>query len=861
MSLKKDIIEAEFRTTGANKLHHEIGKTEGEIKRLNKENERLRINKTKLEAQGKKNTKAWKDLNKQIKQNNEAIRTEKQRLQELNGKLKITEMSAKQLSKRKRELTRELNATSKAVNPKKWNQLNSELKKVNTQYKKVRAGGKGVNGVLKKMGALLPVVGIAALVAGFKKLVSKIIEVRKEFEKYEAILKVALGSQKAAQKEMKMLQQFAAETPFQLEGLTGAFVKLVNQGFKPSREEMRKLGDLAASMGKDFDQLTEAIIDAQTGEFERLKEFGIRASKQGDQVKFTFKGIETQVAFTADSIREYILGLGEMEGISGSMAEISGTLGGRISNLKDAWDRFLNILGKRSSGVFINIINLAIDLVEALTWLSKGIKELREEMMDKFTAENLQKALVEIEVITQSLVKNGIKQEEAQKRAVELYTESVENRIKENRKALETASADEKEFIQMKIDQLVNEREALKDHFYEVAQLERKQQEAKLAQLEEEQKKKREAEQKRREEEAQQREKAKNALLTELELLYQEELSLLKQKLLNQEITQQEYEDRLLEMKIKYLEAEKEIRRQAGEEIVSIDNRILDLEIQIMEKKQAEADRIRDEEKEAEKKAAQERKEQAEKELKEHEALLKKREDQYYEFAGKMSQAMTSAFEEGEFNMREFLKSSLLALLDYLHKYVIAKIAQIWVEGVATAPAGLVKAAILTALVEGVYQTAKAALTRSSSSESSQYFSGGPTGLGDKYEPAGVVHKNEYVIPEEGMFNPNLRPFINLIEAARQAGTLRSLNMQNVSVRETDKLAPRGFAKGGPTTTVNIPEASSMDPALIELIESTIELLQQLKEEGVVAYIGDRQVREIRNRTRIIEDIENSVSR
>ena len=76
---------------------------------------------------------------------------------------------------------------------------------------------------------------------------------------------------------------------------------------------MRKLGDLASSTGKDFDQLAEAIIDAQTGEFERLKEFGIRASKQGDEVKFTFKEVETQVDFTADSIRDYVLSLGDDE--------------------------------------------------------------------------------------------------------------------------------------------------------------------------------------------------------------------------------------------------------------------------------------------------------------------------------------------------------------------------------------------------------------------------------------------------------------------------------------------------------------------------------------------------------------------
>ena len=46
-------------------------------------------------------------------------------------------------------------------------------------------------------------------------------------------------------------------------------------------------GDTASAMGKSLDDMVEAVADAATGEFERLKEFGIRASKNGDRVSFT----------------------------------------------------------------------------------------------------------------------------------------------------------------------------------------------------------------------------------------------------------------------------------------------------------------------------------------------------------------------------------------------------------------------------------------------------------------------------------------------------------------------------------------------------------------------------------------------
>src|SRR5690606_41770376 len=61
---------------------------------------------------------------------------------------------------------------------------------------------------------------------------------------------------------------------------------------------------------------SEAILDAQTGEFERLKEFGIRAKDAGDSVIFTYKGVQTQVEKTSGSIREYITSLGDAQGRS-----------------------------------------------------------------------------------------------------------------------------------------------------------------------------------------------------------------------------------------------------------------------------------------------------------------------------------------------------------------------------------------------------------------------------------------------------------------------------------------------------------------------------------------------------------------
>jgi len=91
-----------------------------------------------------------------------------------------------------------------------------------------------------------------------------IIKVTGEFQRFSAVLTNTLGSSSAAQQSIKMIQEFASKTPFSVSQLTESFVKLANQGFKPTADEMTKLGDLASSTGKGFDQLTEAIIESAT---------------------------------------------------------------------------------------------------------------------------------------------------------------------------------------------------------------------------------------------------------------------------------------------------------------------------------------------------------------------------------------------------------------------------------------------------------------------------------------------------------------------------------------------------------------------------------------------------------------------
>lgn len=217
-----------------------------------------------------------------------------------------------------------------------------------------------VNSAMSTVGGI--VAGISVVALGHE-----IVDTLAKFEKFEAVLTTTLGSSSAAQTAMSQITEFAAKTPFEVDGLTDSFVRLANQGFVPTMSEMTKLGDLASSKGKDMNQLSEALIDAQVGEFERLKEFGIRASKQGDKVSFTFKGQTKTMKMSDEAVKDYILSLGDLAGVQGSMAGISATTGGQLSNLSDTVTALYLKLGTKLKPAISTVIS---GLMTAVGWVS-----------------------------------------------------------------------------------------------------------------------------------------------------------------------------------------------------------------------------------------------------------------------------------------------------------------------------------------------------------------------------------------------------------------------------------------------------------------------------------------------------------
>ncbi len=177
-----------------------------------------------------------------------------------------------------------------------------QLRRINAEaHRAQKASGLGGGGLLSGLGGggLLSGLGGGALAAAVGTASAAIINLTSEFEGYEAQLKTALGTTAAAEIALQQISEAASKTPESVQSLTEAYARLANTGLQPTIDELLKITDVAISQDKSVMAFSEAIIDAQTFEFERLKEFGILASKAGDKITFSFKGQEKQVAASA----------------------------------------------------------------------------------------------------------------------------------------------------------------------------------------------------------------------------------------------------------------------------------------------------------------------------------------------------------------------------------------------------------------------------------------------------------------------------------------------------------------------------------------------------------------------------------
>lgn len=439
---------------------------------INGDPARLQLNQLSKEAANlkKEYAKAKTELEKKVAL--DKLRAVESQMEAIRNQIGLAGMSMKELGQRSNQLKAILNQLK--PNTAEFAAYRRELNEVNARQRELRGSTSQTTGIFGQLKEILPTLGIGALVGGLVSLGKQMFSVREEFQKYEAILKNTLGSEEAGRQSLSMLSEAAAELPISLKEATESYIKLVNRGINPSKAEMIKLTDIAMSQGKSLNQFVEAELDAMTGEYERLKEFGIRASKEGDKVTFMFKNQKTVVQNNEEAIQKYLLSLGELPGVAGSSAAVMQTLEGKVSNLGDSWDRMLNNMGKGTQGILNTVIGWLGNLVEVWANTFLSMDQIRQDVMDKQNASNMENALKEIDGITQSLVKNGIDQKTAHDKAVKYYADSINVSLEAAKEDLKTATNANKQKLKDRIETLSKEQTAVEIHFKKLKEIELK---------------------------------------------------------------------------------------------------------------------------------------------------------------------------------------------------------------------------------------------------------------------------------------------------------------------------------------------------------------------------------------------------
>lgn len=218
------------------------------------------------------------------------------------------------------------------------------------------------------------------------------------YEKTQLQLEGLLGSQQKAGEMMQWLQSFAATTPFEFPELADSSAKLMGAGMD-AKEFMTIIGDVSAGTQKSIDQVTEAFIDAQTGEWERLKELQIQhieiSKKNYAQLGATADQVGLDMLYSYDANGQKIVEIFDkhskeateaalknlaVEKFSGSMEKVASSLSGKWSTIKDNINNALvDIVGfevgeENARGLYAALKGLA-DVAIVVTGAFSGMSE------------------------------------------------------------------------------------------------------------------------------------------------------------------------------------------------------------------------------------------------------------------------------------------------------------------------------------------------------------------------------------------------------------------------------------------------------------------------------------------------------
>lgn len=243
---------------------------------------------------------------------------------------------------------------------------------------------------------------------------------------------------------------------------------------------------------------------------------------------------------------------------------------------------------------------------------------------------------------------------------------------------------------------------------------------------------------------------------------------------------------------------------------------------------------------------------------------LKQTQQNYDEYKAKVKQQVSFAQDIGkqfgetfaemltdsETSLGDFLKATVVLILDTLEKTMMVYIAESTMSSIAKNGllVGLATAAAKTALITAAFETAKAAING--------FEEGGYTGSGRHDEPKGIVHAGEFVANRYAVQNPAIRPVLDLIDQAQRNNTIGSLTAKDVSavLSPTNRMTTNNYYQTA--------ESSSQESTAVMLqnMKCMEKLLKRLN-EPIFTYTKATGKMGVNEAQQLVEKMKNNVSR
>ena len=390
--LTPDYIEWVLKLN-ADQAAKEMRKINLENRELAKQQDATRKAMAQLEAEGKKGSKEWQNLKKSLKEYSNEIKANNEKIKELDKRLDLNKRTASELSKRLRELRRDLQNTSKATDPQRYKELQRQIKQTEVAYRSASGAAKGFMGSLLSLASIKRTMtgffmGMGSMIAmsvisGFKKAIDTIVE----FEKANSRLAGVLGTTKAGIKDLTdEARRLGATTSYTASEVTQLQTELAKLGFDKNQIKAMEEPILKFAVAVDTDLASAATVAGGA-----LRVFGKDAA-DSESVLATLAVATTKSALSFENYSTMLSTAAPVAHAFNFSLEDTTALMGALRNANfDA-----SSAATATRNILLNLANGSGKLAKALggpvkdlDGLVAGLKKLKNEGIDLATALDL----------------------------------------------------------------------------------------------------------------------------------------------------------------------------------------------------------------------------------------------------------------------------------------------------------------------------------------------------------------------------------------------------------------------------------------------------------------------------------------